>query len=568
MHGRILTILAFLKLLASIHLTFAQTQLLTFDEIATTQSSGAPLSNGYGGLRWTNVNVLNGLQFGLQRAVVSPSNVVQTARSGQMLIYSGQPFDLDSAWVTAGSLGNTVLFSAVPMFGPVSLYTNTYRFAGNTATFLNFGFENITGVRLFATDSQNVFSMDNLTMTFPESRRPSLPGWFNPGEIYFTASDALAVGAGDLNHDGHSELVMSSRFGTTIGINTNGGFRFREILSTNFVTTGSANFIAVGDYSGDGHEDAIISTITQFGSAPTTRLIEFTNFTNFTTNGISNVFGAVAIGDFGGTNRLIAAPQFSFDIAAADFNADGRLDYATIIGDPQSIVVSANRGNGVFTRGANISLNPGHSAMAVSDFDSDNDMDIASVNQTTGTLLIAYNSGSATFPVVSNYVSGLARPISLASADLDGDGVQDIVIRSAFSGLSLVRGLGARRFATPIIITGGAGYPSTNLFPRSIALRDLNSDGAPDIAFISGTEVVTLYNIFPPRLNISRIEDIIQVHWTTNFAKGAVIEYTTELGPDAVWTQDTFPQFQIGNTRAIFDAGAAPQLFFRLRRPE
>ena len=567
MHGRIFTIITFFILLTSPQHGQAQQQLLTFDEFPPSEGSPWPVPNVYRGLRWTNAAVAT-----LRTAAVSPSNVVQAARGGQMLIYSGLPFDFDSAWVTSGNVGGIVQFSVVAMFGPVSLFTNTYSIPANIPTLLNFDLRHITAVRLYAGSSPSsgsIFSMDNIAVSLQE-RFSSLPSGFKPGETFYPVSDALAVGAGDLNHDGGSEIVISSRLGTIVGINTNGGFRLREILSTNFLTTGSANFIAIGDLSGDGHDDAIISTISQSGSQTTTRLIEFTNFTNFTTNGLSNVFGAIAIGDFGGSNRFVAPQQSSLDIAAADFNGDGKLDYATLSGDGfnQFISLSTNRGSGVFNAGVTISLNPSHAAIAVSDFDGDNDIDIASVNQNAGTLVVSFNSGRATFPTASNYVTGLTRPISLASADLDGDGLQDVVIRSAFSGLSLLRGRGSRGFASPIIITEGGGYPSTNLFPRSIALRDLNSDGAPDIAFISGSEVVTLYNIFPPRLNITRIEDIIEVHWPTNFAKGAVVEFTTELGPDAVWTQDSFPQFQIGATRAIFDAGDAPQLFFRLRRPE
>jgi hypothetical protein len=122
-------------------------------------------------------------------------------------------------------------------------------------------------------------------------------------------------------------------------------------------------------------------------------------------------------------------------------------------------------------------------------------------------------------------------------------------------------------FDPPIVITHGGGFPKPDQSRRTIAVRDINSDGAPDIAFVSGTEVVTLLNIYPPRLAIRPIEDLMQIYWPTNFAKGATLEYTTTLGPNAQWLPATFPPFEAGPFRTIFDSAERPQIYFRLRRP-
>ena len=90
---------------------------------------------------------------------------------------------------------------------------------------------------------------------------------------------------------------------------------------------------------------------------------------------------------------------------------------------------------------------------------------------------VLLNMGGGTF-VAANYPAG-ASPVSVAMADLNGDGKADLAVASG-TGVSVLLNNGNGTFGAP------ASYGSgTN--PVSVAAGDLNGDGKIDLA-VGGAE--------------------------------------------------------------------------------
>ncbi|MBC8522590.1 VCBS repeat-containing protein [PVC group bacterium] len=176
-------------------------------------------------------------------------------------------------------------------------------------------------------------------------------------------------------------------------------------------------------------------------------------------------------------------------VHGADFDGDGDIDLCTPDYTGMTETVLENDGNGVYTILAQFPLErPAFSW--VDDIDSDGFPDILvahwdenadppSQNPAKFTPLI--NNGDGTFVVYPSSWIGI-QPRGGASADLNGDGIKDVVTANYVSStLSVVMGLGNRQWAdeVPIQLTGA---------PRYVALGDYDGDGDIDIAAVDKTD--------------------------------------------------------------------------------
>jgi hypothetical protein len=123
------------------------------------------------------------------------------------------------------------------------------------------------------------------------------------------------------------------------------------------------------------------------------------------------------------------------------------------------------------------------------DFDGDGILDLAGVPEITdaggvltGALMftgvkLVYGAGDGTFPTARRIESSKIQGWKYVSADLDGDGVLDLVgTHENLSGVSVNRGSGTR--SAPVGQT--TTYP-TSQTPDSVVVADFNSDGVPDL---------------------------------------------------------------------------------------
>lgn len=541
----------------------AADQLLSFEEFFPPQA-GYPfaLTNGYGGLYWSGLYVyLAPPKSPAHLGLISGKNIAASINTTVELSQSF-PFSIKSAWATSTNVTSVTIYVSATRNG-TNFSGQTFT-VGKTPTLLNLDLTNVTRVSFFQSDYGVVYDDFTITPPPPDQFTPR-PDWFKIANRYTPPGPAASVVAGDFNHDGRMDLAL---IGNSVGSrillgNSSGGLdRFSDIAEP-------GEFAAVGDANGDGRDDVVFSVA--YGQARYLSVIydsdHFESLRIFSSSaGFSSNPGPVSAADFDMSAHLAYGQRTkSTDIAVGDFDNDGRLDYALTMVNPPSIALFRNtsRYYGLFEAWGTLKQE-GQTpvALVAHDFDGDGDLDLATVNENTGEFGIVRNNGAGVFSNWTLYETGLEHPVALAVRDMDGDGVKDVIVRNRSAGISIIRGMTDGGFGSPEIIV-----PPTNVttlpYTRPLVVEDLNGDGSPDIAFVRGSDVVTLTNVVRPPLTISRIADLARVQWQKDFGRGAILESAPTLnGP---WQQHSFPPVQESSAMSAYDSTAAASRFFRLR---
>jgi len=288
-------------------------------------------------------------------------------------------------------------------------------------------------------------------------------GVIDPGELCYlprigfpSRIDPCAIAVGDLNDDGHLDVVVP-----------NSDFDHLE-APDNYVSVllgdGDGNlgapipFLAGGDYAvgvsiadldGDGIDDLVVAN----SDARTLTLLRGTGPAVFGTN------GSIEVGD---------SPVMA---ALADLDFDGDLDIAVTNAASHEVHVSRGYGTGAFGPATAYPVSSPWELVIV-DISGDGRPDIASTSDEGITLLYAEDDGE--FSDAGALTTGLS-PLGLVAADLDGNGWPDLVSANAIGSLSVWMSHGSNDLESrPEVPVGSA--------PRSIAPGDFDMDGKLDLA--------------------------------------------------------------------------------------
>ena len=181
--------------------------------------------------------------------------------------------------------------------------------------------------------------------------------------------------------------------------------------------------------------------------------------------------------------------EISKGVVSADFNGDGFADVIAlstvrppVSASPSNIEAYLSTAAGVFA--APVATADGFNPLylASADLNGDGLLDVVSASFDDGALDVFFNN--KTSPGTFNPAVTLSSPgaSQVAIADMNGDGLPDLV--SADFNVSLFVQTSAGTFAAPIsLYSGGANW---------VALGDLNGDGAPDVALTDSVGVKVL----------------------------------------------------------------------------
>ena len=325
-------------------------------------------------------------------------------------------------------------------------------------------------------------------------------GLFTPPLSVITHCMPIAAVAGDFNGDGHADVLVVNQ-----GRRDAGGICVPASLSL-FTGQGNGRFgaprdlvvnekpvaAAAGDFDEDGRADAVVG----FEDAGTVRIYHVNALGNLT-----------AIGE-------IAAQAPLRSMTVADLDGDGHQDLAGSEPDLNMVLVLRGDGGGHLAVAASCgSGNSDPRQITAGDFTGDGRLDLAVATAGSGApassvTVLPQSSGSAFCLSGTTFTRDIGlRPIGLAAADFNRDGVDEFVASDGIEKMATLRS-GNPSIAGPFDTFGLLGG-------GKMISRDLDANGTPDLAAISNPGAVSIVlNATPVAPSLLLWLDGSLVSWT------------------------------------------------------
>jgi hypothetical protein len=268
---------------------------------------------------------------------------------------------------------------------------------------------------------------------------------------------AYHVTTADLTGDGRTDIITANFDDNSVSVllqNSDGTFQTRQTYPTG---PGSGPYdVVVADLTGDGIPDIV--TVAGYGSDT----------------------ASVLLGNGDGTFQapeILPVGNDPFYVAAADLRGDGKEDLIVVNHGDNTDSVLLGNGDGTFQPQQVYPVGDKPVAAAVADLSGDGILDLITTNHHYGTVSVLMGNGDGTFQPEKEYEAGgsAGRADYLAVADLNGDGIPDIVVTNNYTDtVSVLLGDGDGSFQPPLTF-------DTADKPQAVAVTDLTGDGILDI---------------------------------------------------------------------------------------
>ena len=336
------------------------------------------------------------------------------------------------------------------------------------------------------------------------------PGTFQSTVHLATDGNPSALAVGDIAGGGSKDLAVANFNKGTISVllqtAPNSGTSFKNQISV--PTGGNPTDVAICDVDGDGRADLVVANgdVANGGS-----LLEVLQ-TAPGQFGTATTVGSMPTD----TNDGATVPDPAYGVACGNLNGDGHSMDVVVTSFYENFLAGFTFGaSGMVSLFLHDPANPGKflprvdiaipgilHRVVIADVNGDGlpDIVVSNVGQgydgigAPGAVVLLQNPPGSATPFAAPVTFSTDSAVSVAVADLNGDGLPDIVVTSGYQNANAVevlintttKGSTALSFDTAVAY---AGYGN----PASVAIGDLNHDSLPDIATADGTGAVLYF---------------------------------------------------------------------------
>lgn len=315
------------------------------------------------------------------------------------------------------------------------------------------------------------------------------------GTVASTGVFPIGVAVADFNGDGMPDVVTVNwdSQDATVLVNTTGSGSTDLSLAApqSFPVTGDPAAVTVADFNGDGKPDLIVAD----GYDNTVSV-----YINTTTPGSQTITFAPP--------QTFPAGLGLNSVVVADINGDGLPDIVATDWNGMAAVVLINTstpGSSTLSFAPAQSFPVGNTPteVAVADFNGDGLPDLALVNTNDNTVSVLINTtvqGSATASFAPQQVFPAGNmPQAIAAGDLNGDGMPDLVVAGYGDSNEYVLVNTTTRGSMTVSFAPEQSLPGA-VCANSAVVADVNGDGVPDIVVpdACSNQVVVLVNTTIP----------------------------------------------------------------------
>ncbi len=304
-------------------------------------------------------------------------------------------------------------------------------------------------------------------------------GTFRSVFSFGVGTSPMYLVTGDLNGDGILDLAVAETGDDRVSVLLGEGHGVFGQPAP-YPSGQGPTLIALGDVDGDDDLDMVVVNSGRFGHDPP-----------FSWSVLFNQ----GQGEFAPAQRFEEQGReglFPTDVSLADRNDDGLPDVTVTWSQPSwrkpdgSVSVFQNQGRGRLTPWRTIQAGLTLSAVAQADVDDDGVLDLLVTSVFTDSVNVLLQISPDQYTKPAQMGVGFS-PVTLACEDLDGDGHRDLIVTNRTSqSVSILLGRGDGSFQP-------AGHYAVGAFPAAMGIEDFDNDGLPDIVTAnSGSDDVSI----------------------------------------------------------------------------